>query len=135
MSLYMAVSNLCSQPHLAGQSLVVIVVHIFKLVILAFSHVQSKDGALVQNHAAEEELHDLENVRNHLVEETKELVENNKSIPLFQVSESDLVAEDAVPNVHSTLKLCSTLKSSVPRNKRKRRKKSGSKCWSRRSFG
>ncbi|XP_027352031.1 uncharacterized protein LOC113862925 isoform X2 [Abrus precatorius] len=86
-----------------------------------------KDEILVQNQAANEELHDFENVRNQFVEKAKESVEEQKSISAIQVSESDMDTENAV----STLK-ASTSKSNIRRNTKRGRKKSGAKRWRRR---
>ncbi|KAK7350432.1 hypothetical protein VNO77_09068 [Canavalia gladiata] len=88
----------------------------------------TKDGLLMQNQASKEKLH----VGNHLVGRTKESVEED--ISDFQVSEPDS-PENAVHKEYSTLKSCSTLKPNIPRNKRKGRKKSGSKRRSKRSTG
>ncbi|XP_057458013.1 uncharacterized protein LOC130748783 isoform X3 [Lotus japonicus] len=82
----------------------------------------TKDGVLIQNQVAMEELLDFENV------------EEDKSISEVQVSEPDSTDND-VNNVRSALKSCSTLKSTVPRNKRKGRKKSSSKRWNQRFSG
>ncbi|KAE9600777.1 hypothetical protein Lalb_Chr13g0290551 [Lupinus albus] len=94
----------------------------------------TKDGVLVQNHAVKEELNDFENViRSHLVQKTSATFEENKPISQFQVSESDMATVSAaVHNVHSSLKSCSTMKSNVPRNKGKGRKKGSLKRLSQR---
>ncbi|TKY68937.1 hypothetical protein E2542_SST05200 [Spatholobus suberectus] len=94
----------------------------------------TKDGVLIQNKEAKEEWHGFKYDGNRLVERTKESIEEDKFISEVQVSEPDS-PENAVHNEHSTLISSSTLKSYVPRNKRKRRKRSGSKRWSRRSTG
>ncbi|MED6148369.1 hypothetical protein PIB30_052617 [Stylosanthes scabra] len=90
---------------------------------------------LPEEEAKEEfHVHDVENVMDHLVEET-EKPDDNKSNSQFQVPESDFAVEDLVPNnIHSTLKVCSTSKSNIPRKKRKRREKSAAKSWNRMSF-
>ncbi|KAK7340470.1 hypothetical protein VNO77_21174 [Canavalia gladiata] len=88
----------------------------------------TKDEILIQNQAANEELHDFENVRNQFLEKTKESIEEQKSISTAQVSESDMDNENAV----STLKACSTSKSNFRRNTKRGRKKSGTKRWKRR---
>ncbi|XP_019461078.1 PREDICTED: uncharacterized protein LOC109360557 isoform X3 [Lupinus angustifolius] len=86
------------------------------------------DVVLIQNQVVKEELHDLDNVGNELVEEP---VEEPKSISLAQVSEPDLVDENAPHNARPNLKACSTSKPNYPRNTRRRRK-SGRKSWRRR---
>ncbi|KAK7286990.1 hypothetical protein RJT34_22383 [Clitoria ternatea] len=94
-----------------------------------------EDEALTKNQAAEEEWPGFEYVGNNLLERIKESVEEDKSIFEVQMSEPDST-ENAVHNEHSTWKPCSTLKSNVPNNKRKRGKKSSSKsCHRRRTSG
>ncbi|XP_020990530.1 uncharacterized protein LOC107473266 [Arachis duranensis] len=73
----------------------------------------------------------LEDLREEIKDGT--LIQNQEAKKELQVSESDFSVEDVVPNIHSTLKVCSTSKSNVPKNKRKRRNKSAS--WNRMSFG
>ncbi|KAI4346518.1 hypothetical protein L6164_007408 [Bauhinia variegata] len=72
----------------------------------------TKDGILVHNQAAKEEKHNDENIRNQLAEKTK--------------------VGDEMPHVPSKVKPCSTSKSNIPRNAKKRKRKASSKRWSRR---
>ncbi|KAJ1439512.1 hypothetical protein SESBI_02452 [Sesbania bispinosa] len=99
--------------------------------IIEPSNHKTKDEVLIQNPSTQEELHDFENVGNQLVKKTEVSAEANKSYSQVQDSEPDST-ENAV---HSTLKSCTALKPNVPRNKRKGRKKSGSKRWTRRLSG
>ncbi|KAL4336824.1 hypothetical protein HN51_046582 [Arachis hypogaea] len=69
----------------------------------------------------------IEDLREEIKDGT--LIQNQEAKKELQVSESDFSVEDVVPNIHSTLKVCSTSKSNVPKNKRKRRNKSAS--WNR----
>ncbi|KEH21566.1 hypothetical protein MTR_7g007590 [Medicago truncatula] len=57
-------------------------------------------------------------------EKSNESVEEKKSISRDQVSDSDMVTENAVPNAHS-IKPCSTSKTHFPRNTRRVRRKFG----------
>ena len=80
---------------------------------------QTKEGILINNQAATEELQDFENVRNRLMEKSKEPVEEQKSISLSHVSESHL----------ATLEVCSTSKSKPQKNTKKRQQRAASKKW------
>jgi len=59
-----------------------------------------------------------------LEEKSNESVEEQKSISRAQVSDSDMVSENGVPNAHS-IKPCSTSKTHFPRNTRRVRRKFG----------
>ncbi|CAI8585458.1 unnamed protein product [Vicia faba] len=82
---------------------------------------------LTQYQAVKEGLHELENVGNQLANQIESFGEI-KEIFKFQGSESNSY-ENVVHNVnvHSNLRLCSTLKLKIPRHERKRKKISGSK--------
>ncbi|CAJ1827124.1 unnamed protein product [Sphenostylis stenocarpa] len=95
---------------------------------LEFLQDNAKDGILIQNQAAKEELHDFESVRNQFVEKNKELVEEHKSMSTAQVVESEMDAENAV----STLQVGSASNSNFRRSKRRGRRKIVSKGWKRR---
>lgn len=97
----------------------------------------SEDDILIQNKEAKEKLDDLGNVRSQLIEKPQVTMEDQKTIPLVQVSETgDLPSETAAPNVQPNVKSRSTSKSNFPRNTRRRgRRKAGSKRWSKRSSG
>lgn len=60
----------------------------------------------------------------NLEEKSNESVEEQKSISRAQVSDSDMVSENGVPNAHS-IKPCSTSKTHFPRNTRRVRRKFG----------
>ncbi|KAG6727662.1 hypothetical protein I3843_02G118500 [Carya illinoinensis] len=88
-----------------------------------------KEGILIHNQAAKEELDGFGQVRGWLIEKPQVPLEEQKTIP-------DLPAETATPKVQSNVKSRSPSKSSFPRHTRRRgRRKAGSKRWSRRSLG
>ncbi|KAG2722706.1 hypothetical protein I3760_02G139200 [Carya illinoinensis] len=88
-----------------------------------------KEGILIHNQAAKEELDGFGQVRGWLIQKPQVPLEEQKTIP-------DLPAETATPKVQSNVKSRSPSKSSFPRHTRRRgRRKAGSKRWSRRSLG
>ncbi|MED6195972.1 hypothetical protein PIB30_042850 [Stylosanthes scabra] len=92
----------------------------------------SDDEVLTQDRAANEKLYDLVIARKRFGGKTKGQDGEQKSISLAQVSEPDSVTGNTVNNGKSPLKACSTSKSSSPRNKRRKQKKSVSASRSRR---
>lgn len=90
---------------------------------------QIKEEVLIENQAIKEEWHDFENVNSQFLEKTEGLVEEQKSIT---PSESDLIIDNNVRKVRSTLRACSSLRSRKPSFTRTGRKISGTKSWSRR---
>ncbi|KAI9125916.1 hypothetical protein K1719_003334 [Acacia pycnantha] len=83
----------------------------------------TKDGVLIQNQVAKEELQTLENVRSELVKTTDESVEDRKSIPPDHVLEPDLATEIAATNSNPAVQACSSLKSNHLRKRRRKRRK------------
>ncbi|XP_028769124.1 uncharacterized protein LOC114726636 isoform X2 [Neltuma alba] len=84
----------------------------------------TKDGVLIQNHVAKEELQRFENVRNELVKTTDESFEERKSISPVRVLEPESATEIAANNLQPAVQACSTLKSNPSKNQRRRRRKS-----------
>ncbi|KAF7825083.1 uncharacterized protein G2W53_016247 [Senna tora] len=84
----------------------------------------TKDGVLIHNRVAKEELHTFENAGNQLVKTTDESVEEQKSISSVQGSEPSMAAENVPPILQSAVRVCSTSKSSFPRNRRRGKRKS-----------
>lgn len=77
----------------------------------------TKDGVLIHNQLAKEELQTFENVRNELVKTTDESVEERN------VSEPDSATEIAAANLQPAVQACSTSKSSLLRNRRRRKRR------------
>ncbi|KAK9273936.1 hypothetical protein L1049_018748 [Liquidambar formosana] len=101
------------------------------------SYKNTGDGILIHDQAAEEGLHNSEEVRIHPVEKPRVPREEQEStIPPVLVPEADLPVKTCAPHVQSTVKSLSTSKPNASKNKRKRgRRKAGSGRWSRRSSG
>ncbi|KAF5453002.1 hypothetical protein F2P56_027949 [Juglans regia] len=79
-----------------------------------------KEGILIHNQAAKEELDDFGEVRGWLIEKPQVPLEEQTTIP------QDLPAETAIPKVQSNVKSRSPSKSSFPRHTRRRgRRKAG----------
>ncbi|KAF5453001.1 hypothetical protein F2P56_027949 [Juglans regia] len=81
---------------------------------------ENKEGILIHNQAAKEELDDFGEVRGWLIEKPQVPLEEQTTIP------QDLPAETAIPKVQSNVKSRSPSKSSFPRHTRRRgRRKAG----------
>ncbi|KAI9103570.1 hypothetical protein K1719_023193 [Acacia pycnantha] len=79
------------------------------------------------NSASTSRIKNTFSARNQFMRKTEESVEEQKSVSQAQASAPDLVAKNVVPNLLSNnLKDCSPSKLNVCRNKRGKRKKSGS---------
>ncbi|XP_035539164.1 uncharacterized protein LOC109011743 [Juglans regia] len=84
------------------------------------TQIDKKEGILIHNQAAKEELDDFGEVRGWLIEKPQVPLEEQTTIP------QDLPAETAIPKVQSNVKSRSPSKSSFPRHTRRRgRRKAG----------